>query len=236
MDKKRIIVISCFVVLFIISIIMSLVYYNDKHSVLFETGTDETILTQYVGKNETANKPYEPTKEGYIFKEWQLNGKKYDFNNIVEKDLVLTAKWIKEEYITISFNTNSDYNIKPIKILKGDTIDELPISNKENYEFIGWYLNNNLYSNEEIYSNITLDAYYKNDTINPLYEIGNSVRIIGSYASSSTDLTAYNIKAIGWERKIINIIENSEFPYVIGNENGVTGFFKASSIETIGSE
>lgn len=236
MDKKRISVIGTFIFIFIVSIILTLIYYNDKLSISFETGSGDIILTKYVRKNEKVSMPVEPIKEGYIFKEWQLDGKKYNFDSIVDKELVLTAKWIKEEYVTISFDTNSEYVIESKKILKGDTIDELPISNKENYEFIGWYLNKNRYNNEEIHSNITLDAYYKNDTINTLYSIGDNVRIIGNYASSSSSLNAYNSKAIGWERKIINIIENSKFPYVVGNEYGVTGFFKASSIDRIGSE
>lgn len=236
MDKKRIIIIACFILVFVISIILSLIYYNDKYSIYFETGTGEVILTQYVSKNEKINKPIEPTKEGYIFKEWQLDGETYDFDTIVESDIVLTAKWIKEEYITINFNTNSEYNIESKKILKGDTIDELPKSIKENYEFIGWYLNGKLYDNEEIYSDIILNAEYKNNTINTTYKVGDKVEIVGKYSSSANTKDAYNRRAIGWERKIINTIEGAEYPYVVGNEAGVTGYFKANSINKIGSE
>jgi len=51
MDKKRIIAIFMFIMVFIILIIATLLYYDDKYSVCFETGTDEIILTQYVKKN-----------------------------------------------------------------------------------------------------------------------------------------------------------------------------------------
>ena len=233
MDKKRIIAITIFIVIFVVFIFASLFYYQDKYSVYFETGTDENILTQYVGKNELAIEPIEPQKEGYVFKEWQLNGETYNFDSKVKSDTILTAKWIKEEYITISFNTNSDYSIDSIKILKGDIINNIPTSIKENYEFIGWYLNNELYVDEELHSDVTLSAQYKNNTINTTYKIGENVKIIGKYAKSSKSLYAYNKKAIGWERKIINIIENSEYPYVIGDNTGVTGFFKANAIEKI---
>lgn len=233
MDKKRFVVIIMFIIIFMAIIFASSLYYNDKYSVYFETGTDDGILTQYVEKNEIVNEPIEPKKEGYIFKEWQLNGETYNFDSKVNSDTILTAKWIKEEYITISFNTNSDYKIDSIKILKGDIINNLPVSIKEDYEFIGWYLNDELYTEVELYSDVTLNAQYKNSTINTTYKIEDSVKIIGKYSNSSRSLYAYNKKAIGWERKIINIIPNCEYPYVIGDSTGVTGFFKANAIEKI---
>lgn len=222
-----------FIIAFLIAIFTSLIYYNDKYSVRFETGTDEVILTKYVKKDEQVEEPSIPTKEGYVFKEWQLNGETYNFDTEIEDDTILTAEWIKEEYITITFNTNCDYEIKSKKILKGDTIDELPESTKKDHEFIGWYLNGSLYNNEEIYDDITLEAQYKK--IESSYKIGDKVKIIGNYSKSSNSKVyeAYNKKAIGWEREIIDIIEDSEFPYVVGNENGVTGFFKSDSIEKI---
>ena len=233
MDKKRLIIILIFIIMFIISIVLSLFYYNDKYSVYFETGTDEAILTKFVSKNDKVEKPVEPTKEGYIFKEWQLNGETFDFDTEIKEDIVLTAKWIKEEYVTISFETDTDEVIESKKILKGDFLDELPIVTKENYEFIGWYLNDELYNNEEIHSDIILIAKYKK--IVPTYKVGDKVKIIGNYSKSAYSYPHqdYNKKAIGWEREIIGIIENSEFPYKVGNSHGTTGFFKADSLEKI---
>ena len=175
MDKKRIIIILMFIVSFLIAIFISLIYYKDKYSVRFESGTSEIILTKYVEKNGTVEEPITPIKEGYVFKEWQVNGETNDFNSEVKNDIILTAKWIKEEYVTISFNTNSDNKIDDKKILKGSVIEELPESIKEDHEFIGWYLNDSLYSNEEIYDNIILEAKYKENQIN--YEIGDKVKI-----------------------------------------------------------
>lgn len=234
MDKKRIIIIFIFILVFITSIIISQIYYNNKYSIYFETGTNEYILTQYVGKNNKINRPIDPEKEGYVFVEWQLDGETYDFDTRVESHTILTAKWIKEEYVTINFNTNSEHIIESKKILKGDIIDILPESFKKDYEFIGWYLNDKIYSNEEIYDDIILDAQYKNNTINTTYKIGDIVEIINKYASSSYSKNAYNKKAIGWKREILAIIEESNYPYVVGNKDGVTGYFKASSLK--GSE
>lgn len=231
MGKKRLIIVFVFVLIFIIAIVLSSIYYNDKYSIHFETGTEEAILTQYVGKDGTVKEPLEPTKEGFVFKEWQLNGETFNFDTVIKEDTVLTALWVKEEYVIVAFNTNTDEEIDSIKILKGDVIKELPIPNNEGYEFVGWYKEDKLYTNGEIYSDITLTAKY--EKIVPKYEIGDKVIIIGKYAKSSKSTTAYNKRAIGWTREILNIIEGTEFPYVVGDNTGVTGFFKLESIERV---
>ncbi len=207
-------------------------YYKDKYSVNFETGSEDAILTQFVDKNGTVKEPIEPTKEGYIFKEWQLDGVAFDFNSKLDKDIILSAEWIKEEYVTVNFSTDTLEVFYEIKLLKGDTIKELPISQKQDYEFIGWYLNDELYENQEINSDVVLVAKY--EEIIPEIKIGDRVKIIGKYAKMSTDKYAYNKRAIGWEREILNIIEGTEFPYVVGDNTGITGFFKLESLERMG--
>lgn len=231
MDKKRLITIIIFICIFVILIVVSKIYYNNKLTVSFETGTEEIFITRYVKKNNKVKEPSTPVKEGFIFKEWQLNGESYNFDSIVKDNIVLTAKWVKEEYITVKFNTNSREEIEDKTIIKGESIVDLPHPIKEGYEFVGWSIEGKLYNNEEIYDNVTLSAEYKNDIINTTYKVGDIVTVIGNYSNSAYSNSSNYKLAIGWERKILNIIENSNYPYVVGNETGVTGFFKASSIE-----
>lgn len=40
-------------------------------------------------------KPVDPTRDGYTFKGWYLNGKLYDFNTFVTGDMLLIAEWEK---------------------------------------------------------------------------------------------------------------------------------------------
>lgn len=230
MSKKRLIILVSFIIVFALTIILSFLYSKDKYTVSFETGSQDYFMNQYISKNGVIDQPVEPTKEGYVFKEWQLNGEKYDFSNKIDSDLILTAKWVKEEYVFIYFDTKSDYMIEPIKILKGETITELPVAEKEEYEFIGWFLDDILYNNQEINSDTTLIAEYKNETINTSYKIGDKVKIIGNYSNCSNSNYAYNKRAIGWDRTILQIYEGMNYPYLVGNEDGVTGFFKSESI------
>lgn len=232
MDKKRLVAIIIFILIFIISIIISHFYYNNKYSVYFETGTEEIILTKYVSKNNKVEEPIEPTKEGFIFKEWQIDGKTYDFNEKITKDIILTAKWIKEEYVTINFY-ESNKKLETIKMLKGEVIKDFPETYKEGYDFIGWFWNNKIYNNEKIYDDLKLVAQYKKQIINIPYKIGDKVKIIGKYSNSAYSMEAFNKRAIGWEREILYILEGSEFKYAVGNNLGVTGFFKLESIERI---
>lgn len=231
MEKRRIFIVFFIILVFIVAIILSFLYYKNKYIVSFESGTDEVILNQYVSRKGKVVEPKSPKKEGYVFIEWQLNGNKYDFDSEVYENIVLTAKWIKEEYITINYETNSNYSIEPIKILKGSEINNLPVAYKDGYEFVGWYLNGKLYSNEIINDDITLYAEYKKNEKE--YNVGDKVIIIGNYSESAYSKDAYYSAAYGWDREVLYIIENSEHPYAVGNENGVTGFFKSESIKLI---
>ncbi len=63
--------------------------------VKFDSNGGSKVTEQVVVENDTARKPADPSKKGYEFIEWQLNGKKYDFDRKVTKDITLKAKWKK---------------------------------------------------------------------------------------------------------------------------------------------
>ena len=59
--------------------------------------------------------------------------------------------------------------------------------------------------------------------------IGDTVEIVGTGNGSSygDSNTSYGIR---WTRTILGIYEGREFPYMVGNETGVTGFYKADAL------
>lgn len=67
--------------------------------VKFDSNGGSKVIDQVLKENEKAVVPEQPIREGYTFIEWQLDGKKYDFDSTVNKDITLKAKWekIKEE-------------------------------------------------------------------------------------------------------------------------------------------
>ena len=102
----------------------------------------------------------------------------------------------------------------------------MPVSYKDGYDFIGWMYNGILYNDENIYDDITLVAYYEKIQ---KYKVGDLIKITGNYSSSAYYKKANYNFATGWERKILRIFEGAEFPYMIGDDTGVTGFFKEES-------
>jgi len=94
--------------------------------VKFDSNGGSAIDNQVLKENEKVVKPENPTKDGYKFVEWQLNGKKYDFDKIVEKDITLKAKWekIKEE---TNKEENKKEEVKVPEVPKEEPKEEEPV-------------------------------------------------------------------------------------------------------------
>lgn len=91
------------IIILVVSIILtgifvySLFFTTPKFNVTYNTDGGSSISSEKVKKNKTATKPTDPTKEGYTFKEWQVNGVTYDFTSPITKDTEITAIWEKVE-------------------------------------------------------------------------------------------------------------------------------------------
>lgn len=100
-----------------------------------------------------------------------------------------------------------------------------------------------LYANSSNIINPNTKANYKinyeDNSSNPSnptsddLKVGDKVKIIGKYASSSTSTTAVNKKLIGSTRYILKIYSGRNYPYQVGNSTGVSGYFKASSLQKL---
>lgn len=65
------------------------------YTVKFDTNGGSNIDDVVVRENDVVLEPVNPTKKGYEFVSWQLNGKDYDFKTTITKDITLKAKWKK---------------------------------------------------------------------------------------------------------------------------------------------
>ena len=74
----------------------------EGYVVTFKDGEGNKLGEQLVKPSGTATDPKAPTKTGYTFVEWQLDGAKYEFSTPVTKDITLVAKWKKKEESTPS--------------------------------------------------------------------------------------------------------------------------------------
>ena len=89
----------------------------NAYTVRFDTGNGSKIDPQTVKQGGKAKKPADPTLDGCKFVGWRLDGRDYDFNTVVSKDVTLTAAWEKDTAATTPGNgsgsnsgTGSDVN------------------------------------------------------------------------------------------------------------------------------
>lgn len=137
-------------------------------------GTPVTPIT--VAANDIATVPIAPTKEGFTFVEWQLNGVVYDFTQPVTGDITLTAIWLenvvepepedpdapKTYKVKFSLNGGTGGNAKTLTIEEGKTATK-PSKDptRPGYTFAGWYLNGKAYNfSTPVTKDITLIAQW----------------------------------------------------------------------------
>ena len=119
--------------------------WNQKYTVHFETNGG-TAVSDFIG-NEILS-AITPFKEDYTFAGWYLNsdfsGDAVSFPFTLNANITLYARWNKNH--TVTFNANGGTEVSSIKT---GVLQEIPFTEKENYEFAGWYENSSL-SGEKI--------------------------------------------------------------------------------------
>ena len=67
------------------------------YTVRFDSNGGSSVASQRVLEGKRASEPRKPTKDGYTFKGWYLNGKRFDFDTKITRNITLEAKWSKDE-------------------------------------------------------------------------------------------------------------------------------------------
>jgi len=138
--------------------------YIKKYTVIFSSNGGTNVPVQHVEEGKKIVKPTNPTREGYEFVAWRENidGEDYNFNNKVNRDIILNAVWreIQRETHTVSFNTNTEsYILSPVRVSDGDTVPIPHEITKTDYKFIEWQLDGVKYDfNVPVTRDITLVA------------------------------------------------------------------------------
>lgn len=138
------------------------------HTVTFDDGTGNTV-TVNVQEGETVQEPSTPSRDGYEFTGWLLDGTPYDFTTPVTGDITLTAGWEKTEEpvttFTVSFRTNGGTAVEQQTITEGGTVEKPMDPTRDGYTFTGWLLDGQPYDfTTPITGNIVLDAAWEQNT------------------------------------------------------------------------
>lgn len=109
-----------------------------RYTVTFNTDGGTPVPSQTVAYEGYATRPADPTKDGYIIKEWQLDGVTYNFDAPVTEDIALVAIW--QKVWTVTFDTDGgEPAVDAQTVIDGELANIPPSPAKEGCEFSGWY-------------------------------------------------------------------------------------------------
>lgn len=119
------------------------------------------IVSKEYMKGEIPSVVKKPSRLGYRFTYWTLEGNKYLFDKEINEDLTLEANWEVISYVTVLFDTDGGNELKAVTIESGSKINA-PLAVKEGYEFMYWeYEGKEFNFDTKIDKNITLIARYR---------------------------------------------------------------------------
>ena len=127
-------------------------------TVTFKNGS-EVVETVTVNVGETVSAlATNPTKQYYLFKEWQKDGVAYDFTTAVNENIVLTAAFERDPaYVTVTFDNEG---VTETVFIEKNTKATAPTApTRDGYTFGGWLLNDAVFNFETaVAEDITLTA------------------------------------------------------------------------------
>lgn len=137
------------------------------HKVTFDTNGGSAVDSQAVDDGATAVKPADPTRDGYAFNGWTLDGKPYDFATPVTGDITLEAQWERSETPapvthTVRFRTNGGSAIPMQTVEDGKTVGRPTDPTRPGHVFAGWLLDGRPYDfSTPVTGDIILDAAWE---------------------------------------------------------------------------
>ena len=142
------------------------------YTVTFDSAGGSAVTAQTIEAGQKATKPTDPTKAGYDFKGWTLNGSAYDFNSAVNGDITLVATWEQQQVVpttyTVSFDSNGGSAVTAQNIEAGQKATKPADPTKSGYDFKGWTLNGSAYDfNTAVNGDITLVATWEQQQVVP---------------------------------------------------------------------
>ncbi len=133
-------------------------WLKKEYTISFNSDGGSSVASQTINEGEKATKPTNPTKTGYTFKEWQLNGSTYDFNTAVRSNITLKAVWTANQY-TVTFNSDGGSSVASQTINYNEVALKPNNPTRDGYVFKEWQLNGNPYDfSTLVLSDITLIA------------------------------------------------------------------------------
>ena len=201
--KKKIAYIVGAIVAILIVIVIVLVLNNQKCVVTFDMQNGEPKFEQLVKRGNKVYEPSDPKNEGYIFLGWYEGNELYDFTKAVKYNMTLVAKWEKDDYVKVSFETVGGNTIEPISVKKGSKVTRPIDPKKTGHTFKMWTLNGEAFDFETpITEDMTLLATYE-DVYSVYFDSNGGSEVTsgtvkGGKIAKPEDPTRKGYKFLGW--------------------------------------
>ena len=135
------------------------------HTVTLDAGNGSQPVRVTVVDGEPVGRPADPTRDGYAFKGWTLDGQPYDFAQPVTGDITLTAQWEKPAEYTVTFDTQGGTPVASQTVTENGTVTRPADPTRDGYTFKGWQLGGADFDfMTPITGNITLTAVWEENT------------------------------------------------------------------------
>ena len=140
--KTGLIIVAGLLVLALLAAAYFYFFGGKKYNVTFVTDSGTEIETIKVREGSTVPLIEAPKREGLVFVEWQLNGKKYDESSLVGSDLTLTAFYKKAIKVTFLNEDGSEFLV--VEVAEGEPVEK-PEKDPEvkNKAFVTWMTEDN---------------------------------------------------------------------------------------------
>ncbi|MCR5523177.1 MAG: InlB B-repeat-containing protein [Clostridia bacterium] len=113
------------------------VWIPDTHTVTFDCGGGSATAPVTADYGSELVMPPDPSKPGFTFDGWEVNGKKVALPYTVTDDVTLLARWIPNRH-TVTFNTAGGSYIPSASLNFGSQIVRPADPEREGYTFAGW--------------------------------------------------------------------------------------------------
>lgn len=133
--------------------------YLEYFDVVFDTTGGNEIPKQRVYNSGVAIAPPDPTKSGYFFNGWTVDGEAFTFDTPITKSTGIVATWL--ENFTVTFNSDGGSAVTAQEIANGSTATAPTDPTKDGYTFNEWYNGETLFNfTTPITADITLTAHW----------------------------------------------------------------------------
>lgn len=117
------------------------------YTVSFDSHGGTEVKDQTVAYGNTATKPTDPKRDGYVFEGWKTSKGIYDFNTAVTGDITLKASWEEEsdDWCKVTFDSAGGSEVKTQWVADGSKVKKPDDPIRDGYVFKGWALNGELF-------------------------------------------------------------------------------------------